>query len=94
MWRKESLIELLDELQIRNILRADKKEKNTNSEQEWLSIQNKKFIDYNDTVLLPFIEEVRKQFGWNLNQPVPEWLTAISWSDGYIPQLQTTMFEA
>jgi len=94
MWRKESLIELLDELQIRNILRADKKEKNTNSEQEWLSIQNKKFIDYNDTVLLPFIEEVRKQFGWNPNQPVPDWLTAIAWSDGDIPQLQTMMFEA
>ena len=32
--------------------------------------------------------------GWNPGQPVPEWLTSISWSDGDIPQLQTLMFEA
>jgi len=28
-------------------IRVDKKEKNTNTEQEWLSIQNRKIIDYN-----------------------------------------------
>jgi len=77
---------------------ADKKEKrsdNVHPEVEWLSSQNKKFIDYkNDKVLLPFIQDVCKELGWNPGQPVPEWLTSISWSDGDIPQLQTLMFEA
>ena len=57
-------------------LYADKKEKrsdNVHPEVEWLSSQNKKFIDYNDKVLLPFIQDVRKELGWDPGQPVPEW---------------------
>ena len=45
-------------------------------------------------MLIPFIEQVRELFGWKRGQPVPEWLEAISWSDGDIAQLQILMFVA
>ena len=73
-------------------LRADKK---TASDEQapTLSIGNKKFMHYNDKVLLPFIAQVRKKLGLVEGQDIPEWMTAISWFDGDIPQLQTMLFE-
>ena len=59
-----------------------------------LSIMNKKCMEYNDYVLLPFIREICQLFGWVPGQPVPEWLEAILWSDGEIAQIQTLVFEA
>ena len=59
---------------------------------------NKKFIHYNDEVLLPFIRSIRKQLGWFFDPesdvPVPEYLKAVSWFDGDIGQLQTMIDEA
>ena len=81
-------------------LRADKdkKEDRDNNEDSdnatRLSIANKKFIHYNDEVLLPFIDAVRKDLGWKEGQPVAESMKAISWFDGDIGQLQTMVFEA
>ena len=74
-------------------LRADKK-KPSNGEAPTLSIGNKKFMDYNDNVLLPFIAAIRKKLGLLEGQEIPEWMTAISWFDGDIPQLQTMLFES
>ena len=59
-----------------------------------LSIGNKKFMDYNDNVLLPFIAALRKKLGLIDGQEIPEWMTAISWFDGDITQLQTMLFES
>ena len=71
-------------------LRADQK---NNAQDPELSIANKKFIHYNDEVLLPFIRSIRKQLGWLFDPesdvPVPEYLKAVSWFDGDIGQLQT-----
>jgi hypothetical protein len=77
-------------------LRADKKEPTARGETSTghLSIANKKFIHYNDDILLPFIKSVREAFGWEAGQQVPEWMTSISWFDGDIPQLQTMLYEA
>ena len=76
-------------------LRADKKEPTARGEtsKENLSIANKRFIHYNDDILLPFIKSVREAFGWEPGQQVPEWMTALSWFDGDIPQLQTMLYE-
>ena len=76
-------------------LRADKKDKATDKDDEsYLSIANKKFIHYNDDVLLPFIRSIRKKLGWIEGTDVPEWMRACSWFDGDIGQLQTMIFEA
>ena len=53
-----------------------------------------KIIHYNDKVLMPFIRMICKKLGWKEGQPVPDWLKAVSWFDGDIPQLQTMLFEA
>ena len=71
-------------------LRADKRDKNSPG----LSIANKKFIHYNDDVLLPFIQGLREKLGLRPGQEIPEWMTAVSWFDGDIPQLQTMLYEA
>lgn len=73
-------------------LRADKKE-NGEKETDWMSIANKKFIHYNDDVLLPFIQSIRKKLGCIPGQPVPEWAKCCSWFDGDIGQLQTMLYE-
>jgi len=57
-------------------LRADKKGK---KDKNALSIGNKKFMDYNDRVFLPFIEEIRIMLGWKKGQPLPEWARCVSW---------------
>ena len=59
-----------------------------------MSIANKKFIHYNDDVLLPFIRSIRQKLGWKPDTPVPDYLKAASWFDGDIGQLQTMLFEA
>jgi len=74
-------------------LRADKKDRD-DPEKAALSIANKKFIHYNDDVLVPFIRRIREKLGWRKGQPVPESLRASSWFDGDIGQLQTMLFEA
>jgi len=71
-------------------LRADKK----GVKDRPLSVANKKFMHYNDNVLLPFIRAIREKLGWRPGQPVPDWLKAVSWSDGDIGQLQTLLMEA
>ena len=43
-------------------LRADKRDKNYATPQ--LSISNKKFMNYNDDILLPFIWSIREKLGW------------------------------
>ena len=53
---------------------AGKKDKSLNP---WLSIGNKKFIHYNNNVLLPFIQSIQENIGWRKGQPIPEWLTSI-----------------
>ena len=78
-------------------LRADKKEKKSSdaeSEQKVLSIANKKFIHYNDEVLVPFIRSIREKLGWKNGQAIPDCLKACSWFDGDIGQLQTMIDEA
>ena len=75
-------------------LRADKKVSKEEQEEAFLSIANKKFIHYNDKVLLPFIRKIRERLGWKPGQAVPEWLKAVSWFDGDIGQLQTMLYEA
>jgi len=75
-------------------LRADKKKSSADGDAPGLSIANKKFMHYNDDVLLPFIQSIREEFGWKPGQEIPEWLTAVSWFDGDIPQLQTMLYEA
>ena len=78
-------------------LRADKKEKKSSdaeSEQKVLSIANKKFIHYNDEVLVPFIRSIREKLGWKNGQAIPDCLKARSWFDGDIGQLQTMIDEA
>lgn len=70
-------------------LRIDKK-----SNQGELSTANKKFIHYNDNVLLLFIQEIRKALGWKKGKPVPDCMTVVSWFDGYIGQLQTMIDKA
>lgn len=70
-------------------LRADKKDSDVD-----LSIANKKFMHYNDKVLLPFIQAIRERLGLKEGQSVPEWMKAVSWFDGDIGQLQTMLFEA
>jgi hypothetical protein len=79
-------------------MRSDQKETEEDTEKANLSIANKKFMHYNDDVLLPFIKSIREKLGektgWKVGQPVPEWLTACSWFDGDIGQLQTMLFEA
>ena len=73
---------------------ADKKQNPTDQNITSLSITNKKFIHYNDDVLLPFISSLREKLGWKNGQPVPESLKACSWFDGDIGQLQTMLFES
>ncbi|KAL7536826.1 LOW QUALITY PROTEIN: hypothetical protein ACHAXR_007426 [Thalassiosira sp. AJA248-18] len=78
-------------------LRADKKDKSDNNDDNRdkdLSIANKKFMQYNDDVLLPFIRAIREKLGWKKGQTVPDSLKAVSWFDGDIGQLQTMLFEA
>ena len=75
-------------------LRADRKEKQDDDDEAGLTIANKKFIHYNDDVLLPFIRAIREKLGWNKGQPVPECLKSCSWFDGDIGQLQTMLYEA
>ena len=76
-------------------LRADKKELQSSGDNDpRLSIGNKKIMQYNDDVLRPFIKSIREALGWKEGQEIPEWMTAISWFDGDIPQLQTMLFEA
>ena len=75
-------------------LRADKKGSNEDDNAPSLSIANKKFIHYNDDVLMPFIREIRKTFDWKPGQDVSECLKAVSWFNGDIGQLQTMCFEA
>ena len=75
-------------------LRADGKGSKNEREEATLRIANKKFMTYNDDILLPFIRQVRTLFGWKPGQPIPDWLEAISWSDGDIAQLQTLVFDA
>eukprot|EP00581_Thalassiosira_minuscula_P029319 CAMPEP_0183773492 /NCGR_PEP_ID=MMETSP0739-20130205/39167_1 /TAXON_ID=385413 /ORGANISM="Thalassiosira miniscula, Strain CCMP1093" /LENGTH=201 /DNA_ID=CAMNT_0026014477 /DNA_START=100 /DNA_END=702 /DNA_ORIENTATION=+ len=72
-------------------MRADQKDR---KDSNYLSIANKKFMHYNDEVLVPFIRAIREALGWKKGQPVPECLKAVSWSDGDIGQLQTLIFEA
>ena len=72
-------------------LRADKKDLATNTNKHRLTIANKKFMHYNDDVLLPFIKSIHIKLGWKPGEPIPEWITAISWFDGDIPQLQTML---
>ena len=74
-------------------LRADKKDLATNTNKHRLTIANKKFMHYNVDVLLPFIKSIRMKLGWKPGEPIPEWMTAISWFDGDIPQLQTMLCE-
>ena len=74
-------------------LRADPKDR-MDGDTGSLSIANKKFTQYNDDVLLPFIREIRKKLGWKPGQDVPESLKAVSWFDGDIGQLQTMLYEA
>ena len=78
-------------------LRADKKEKKSydaESEQKVLSIANKKFIHYNDEVLVPFIRSIREKLGWKNGQAIPDCLKACSWFDSDIGQLQTMIDDA
>ena len=51
-------------------------------------------MHYNDDVLLPFIRSIHDKLGWKPGQPISDWMTAISWFGGNIPQLQTILFEA
>ncbi|KAL9178336.1 hypothetical protein ACHAXT_001764 [Thalassiosira profunda] len=73
-------------------LRADKKDKD--GKKPAMSIGNKKFVDYNTKVLLPFIRKIREKLGWIPGTPIPEWMKACCWFDGDIPQLQTMLYEA
>jgi len=75
-------------------LRADKRENQVNEDKVKLSIANKKFIHYNDEVLLPYICALHEKLGWKKGQPIPDALKACSWFDGDIGQLQTMLFEA
>ena len=75
-------------------LRMDSKDRTDGGDNGSLSIANKKFIHYNDDVILPFIHEIRKKLGWKPGQDVPESLKAVSWFDGDIGQLQTMLYEA
>ena len=75
-------------------LRADAKEKEGDDTQAKLSIANKKFMQYNDDVMLPFIREIRKTLGWKEGQPVADSMKCVSWCDGDIGQLQTMLFES
>mmetsp|Transcript_26066 Transcript_26066/g.56458 ORF Transcript_26066/g.56458 Transcript_26066/m.56458 type:complete len:159 (+) Transcript_26066:346-822(+) len=76
------------------LLRADKKADRASQEAEAMSIGNKKFAQYHRDVLMPFVRKVREKLGWKVGQAVPECLTAVSWFDGDIPQLQTMLYEA
>ena len=62
-------------------LRADAKDPSL-ADGAWLSSANKKFMQYNDDVLVPFIHKLREDLGWTPGEPVPEWMTALSWFDG------------
>ena len=75
---------------------ANKKEPTTSKEasKENLSIPIKQIIHYNEDILLHFIKSVREAVAWEPGQQVPEWMTALSLSDGDIPQLQTMLYEA
>ncbi len=75
-------------------LRADRKNNKKDQEEAALSIANKKFIHYNDEVLLPFIRSIREKLGWKKGQPIRDYLNACSWFDGDIGQLQTMIDEA
>ena len=75
-------------------LRADRKDRPDDGDEKALSIANKKFIHYNDDVLLPFICAIRQKLGWKRHQPVPPSLKAVSWFDGNIGQLQTMLYKA
>ena len=50
---------------------SDKKSSTKNGDPK-LSIGNKKIMDYNDNVLLPFIAEIRKKLGLKEEQDIPE----------------------
>ena len=71
---------------------ADKKEpastKSSKASERRLSIANKKFMHYNDDVLIPFIKSICEALGWKPGQDIPEWMRAVSWFDGDIPQLR------
>eukprot|EP00985_Skeletonema_marinoi_P012818 scaffold6265_cov120-Skeletonema_marinoi.AAC.10 len=75
-------------------LRADRKNNTKEQEEAVLSIANKKFMHYNDKVLLPFIRSIREKLGWKKGQQIPDYLKACSWFDGDIGQLQTMIDEA
>ena len=51
-------------------------------------------MHYKYDVLLPFIRSIREKLGWKHCQSITDWMTAISWFDDDIPQLQTMIFEA
>ena len=75
-------------------LRADAKDP-SHTDEAWLSSANKKCMQYNDDVLVPFIRKLREDLGWTPGDPVPEWMTAVSWFDGDIlPQLQAMVYES
>ena len=65
--------------------------KSSKATERRLSIANKKFMHYNDDMLLPFIKSIREALGLKPGQNILEWMTAVSWFDGDIPQLQTML---
>lgn len=75
-------------------LRTDRKDRTQEGGEPFLSITNRKFIHYNDDVLLPFIRKFCEKLGWKKHQPVPECLKSVSWFDGDIGQLQTMLYKA
>ncbi len=58
-------------------LRADSKGNHENKKKCKLNIMNKKFMQYNHDIVLPFIQRICEMFGWVPGQPVLEWLEAI-----------------
>ncbi len=52
----------------------NKKDKEKDPDAAHWSIVDKKFMHYNDDVLLPFICRICKKLGWKPSQSVPEYL--------------------
>ena len=51
-------------------------------------------VIYRDNIFLPYVAETRKDYHrWNVGDPIPTQLSAVSWSDGDLCQIQNIVSE-
>ncbi len=59
-------------------------------DKEWDSVEKRLYSKYQELVVYPFIEAIRKRdYGFDplSEEDVPEWLKCVSWTDGALPQI-------